>query len=496
MSSDFASFISQLENEVKSLPSSTSQNTIVTPAGSVGSTSSVTAASSYPSMSTPFSTSSLGEVPKPSFMSSTTSASVPAGDKKLKLMIVSTHIHQTTGYSKVSYGLLQYLSKIPWLEVVQYAIQNIRSALVQERSYPPNIKVIDALANEKQQQNGFGFAELPAFLKEEKPHILMIYNDVSVMSTYLEQIRKANIEKTYKLWIYFDQVYPMQNPAMLEIVNRDADRYFCFTNEWKDVLKRQKVTRPIDVMTHVFESKIFAPIPREIARQSLKIPNDAFVYFSLNRNQPRKRQDLLIMAFVELITKYPQRPIYMLLVCDNGVKGGYPIFDIYARELQLRNVPIEQFGNRLMLSSNDMNFKDIDINLMYCATDVGVSCAEGEGFGLCAFEQMGVGVPQVLTDVVGHREYANKNNSILVPTKIRAYVTISSCNIGGEINLVDYLDFAKGMEMYLLNDDLRKRHGKQAREDVLKYTWDNATNMFMKRLKSAHDELCEDGELS
>jgi len=81
-----------------------------------------------------------------------------------------------------------------------------------------------------------------------------------------------------------------------------------------------------------------------------------------------------------------------MCVCDKGEKGGWWIFEIFQRELKLRNVSTEMFANRLMVSSQDMIFKDEDINMFYNVADVGISTADGEGFGLCQFEQMGVGV--------------------------------------------------------------------------------------------------------
>jgi hypothetical protein len=53
-----------------------------------------------------------------------------------------------------------------------------------------------------------------------------------------------------------------------------------------------------------------------------------------------------------------------------------------------------------------MNFKDEDINMFYNAADVGINTADGEGSGLCNFEQMGVGVPQVVPDIGGFRSSA------------------------------------------------------------------------------------------
>ena len=120
----------------------------------------------------------------------------------------------------------------------------------------------------------------------------------------------------------------------------------------------QGITRPVDVFLHGFHSNMFFPVPKELARRQLQLPNDIFVFMCMNRNQPRKRYDVLIMAFVELLVKYPTKPVYLLAVCDKGDKGGWWLFELFQRELRLRNVSLDLFGNRLIVTSQNMSFKD------------------------------------------------------------------------------------------------------------------------------------------
>jgi glycosyltransferase involved in cell wall biosynthesis len=355
--------------------------------------------------------------------------------------------------------------------------------------------VIDAAALEKgspvpqlQNQGGFGFSFLPEVIRKEQPHVVLIYNDMAVVSRFLEEIRKSGIPRNFKIWVYVDQVYNTQLQAFIDILNRDADRIFTFTSYWKKCIKDQGVTRPVDVLGHGFDRDMFKPLPREQARKALGIPNDAFVYISLNRNQPRKRYDLLIMAFVELVVKYPTKPIHLLCICDKGEKGGWWLFEIFMRELKLRGVPVDQFGGRLMVSSQDMQFKDEDINMFYNMADVGVSTADGEGWGLCNFEQMGVGVPQVVPDIGGYKEFCLADNSVLVKPSSRYYLPMAYCPVFGEAEACDPHDLCIGMEEYLLDSDKKKKHGEAARAKVLEYTWEKVTETFVKLIKGEHEE--------
>lgn len=420
--------------------------------------------------------------------------SAVAENVKLHLMLVSTHINQTTGYAKVTHGLLRELHKYSaWLKVTHYAIQGMGIDIT-KRAYPNGVDIVDVIRIEKDlaKNGGFGVNELPSVIQQIKPNIVLIYNDLGVICKYIEEIRKQVVGRAFKIWTYLDQVYECQPPEMIDVLNRDVDRVICFTREWRDILKRQGVNRPVDVMCHAFESSVFKPIPKHIARDAVKLPQDAFIYLSMNRNQPRKRLDILIMAFVELIVKYPIKSLYLMCICDKGDRGGYQLFDIFSRELQLRGASVEQFGGRLLVISKDMCYSDDEVNMFYNLADCGVSAAEGEGFGLCAFEQMGVGVPQVLTDVVGHREYCeNDKNGILVAPCVRAYLPSGFSAVGGEIRIVDYKSFAQSMESYMLDETLRLVHGKAAREKVLQYSWDKVTRIFVKRLQSAHNEIIE-----
>ena len=89
--------------------------------------------------------------------------SVPSGKGKLKFLLVSTHCHQYTGYSKVSYGLIRQLAKVPWLSVTHFGFQKFPNQQFpgDYRPYPAGVDVIDAAAAETPFEQGFGFKQLP-----------------------------------------------------------------------------------------------------------------------------------------------------------------------------------------------------------------------------------------------------------------------------------------------------------------------------------------------
>ena len=112
------------------------------------------------------------------------------------------------------------------------------------------------------------------------------------------------------------------------------------------------------------------------------------------------------------------------------------------------------------------------INELYSLSDIGINTAEGEGFGLCNFEAMGVGIPQVVSNVGGLRDFCKQGyNAQLIEPKWRTYLPTCYSNVGGVAEIIDPHDMSLGIEEYLLDSELREDHGKKARETVLNYKW-------------------------
>jgi len=358
-------------------------------------------------------------------------------NKKLKLMIVTTHFNQVNGYSKVVWNMIQQLASQSWLSIVLFGTQKMVNADL-GRTVPSSVKVIDGTALEKDKQTGFAFAELPATIQQEKPDIVLIYNDLAVIGTYIEAIRKSAEPRTYKIWAYVDLTYLAPPQAMIDVLNRDVERVFCFT--------------------------------------------------SFNKNIPRKRLDLLVISFVKLIVRFPTKNIFMLIVADKGETGGYSLFDIFAREIKLHNGSVDMFGNRLLITSSATCYRDEDMNMLYNCGDVGVSCAEGEGFGLCTFEQMALGVPQVVPDINGYNEYCTSENSLMIKPFMKCYLPQHNNSVIGEAQLVNPEDVSKAMERYVFDDDLRRLHGRLGKEKAISYTWEKSLKPLVKRLRSAQED--------
>ena len=260
---------------------------------------------------------------------------IQSQNRKKKVLLVGTHIQQFTGYSKVTWNMVKFLAKKTDVEVHHYGFQRAKTNIQDYRPYPSNVVSYDAQAMEQPVDQGFGYKRLPEVIKQVQPDVVIIYNDALVICKFLEEMSKqlnADERRRYKLIIYLDQVYQVQRPMFLDIIRREASVVFAFTDKWKTILEKQLLgdaPKPrVRVLRHGYSPDLFKEVDRQKVRQNLGIPANGFLMLNLNRNSPRKRYDLLIISFVELITKYPTKPIFLLCVCDKGEKGGHALFEI------------------------------------------------------------------------------------------------------------------------------------------------------------------------
>lgn len=407
---------------------------------------------------------------------------------KMKLLLVAPDVNLTTGSAKVTHSILGQLNTIPWLSTVHFAIQG-------QQNQPPirkpisSVKTVSAAQLEEYKGRGYALKEFITTVQKENPNIILIYNEIGIISGYLEELRRSSLKRTFQVWSYIDTNYDVFQMPFIDMMNRDCDRVFVYSKLWRERMKEQGVTRPIDIMNLGVDTKTYRAIPKEIARQSAGIPKDVFMFLNASKNIPRKRLDLLLIAFVELITKYPTKPIFLMCIADKGDKGGYLLFDIFAKELEARGASIETFSNRLLISSQQVPYRDEDMNMFYNMADVGISTCEAEGWGLTNLEAMSVGVPQIVPDIIGFKEYCNEDNSILVKPTEYHYLPSIYAPTGGIARCVTSSDIMKAMEKYLLENSLRELHAAKSKE-IIKYSWEKSVKTLVRRM----EELGDDGE--
>jgi glycosyltransferase involved in cell wall biosynthesis len=389
----------------------------------------------------------------------------------VRVLLFGTHPNSSNGYSKVLFQLAKHLSDKQDLQVTYYGFQNFQKNPVhdQERQLPENVQVYDAFANEKKKEMGFGFEEVTDFVTMNKPDLCVIYNDMVVVSNIIDRLKKVENRK-FKIVVYVDQVYLCQKKEYIKRLNDEADFVICFSKYWEECIKGQGLVKPTGVLEHGFNPKMHYPVPRKLARLYFNLHADDFIVMNANRNQPRKRLDIMMMAFAEFVSRHVGEPVKLLIA--TAPMGAWNLIEIYERELKLRGISMEEGMKHLIFIDNPQALTDEDMNTLYNASDVGLNTAMGEGWGLCNFEAGAMGIPQIVPFVGGFRDFFDKDCAIPVEPKVKVYTDMTIDGCPGCAEICDAVDFANAMDVYYADEVLRKKHGETARTRILSnYRW-------------------------
>lgn len=345
--------------------------------------------------------------------------------KSMRVVLVSTHIDQTIGYSKVAYNLLKQASTLaPRVKLFHYGFQRHPNT-PGHRKPPPGVNLYDAAANEDPKEEGFGFNKIHDYLEMVGPDVVMLYNDPLIIYKFLEAMKHDKKTSTYKLWIYVDQVYEGIAQPLMKAIQDHADRVYCFTEHWKTVLQTYGDFPDVRVLEHAVDGTTFTSVPedaRAAIRKSLGIPANGVVFLNANRNSQRKRLDLTVAGFARLLKTNPNA--YLILATGLNPQGGayYDIPTIFQREAKLAGLEPLLLSHLILIDTSPPNLiGDEGINQLYNAADIGVNTSDGEGFGLCQLEHMCTGAPQVVTDVGSFRTFLDDTTAVFIPQSDAVY---------------------------------------------------------------------------
>jgi hypothetical protein len=403
----------------------------------------------------------------------------------MRFVLISTHVDQTTGYSKVVYNLLGQLATLsPQVKTYHFGFQRHPSHS-SIRTVPKGVISYDAAANEDPKEEGFGFNKIHEYLEMINPDIVMIYNDPLIIHRFIESMKFDKEKSTYKLWLYIDQVYEGIAKPLIESMNKNAHRIYCFTPYWADIYSKYGPFPDIRVLENAVDTTLFSKTPegaRSSVRSSMNLPSNAVLMINVNRNSQRKRHDLAIMGFTELITRDPSKPYYYMVVTGlNGQQGAYhDIHRIFTMELNRRGVDPNDFAKRLMLVDTSAKaLPDSAINELYNAADIGVNTSDGEGFGLCQIEHLYTGAPQLVTDIGTYRSFMDETVCGFVKPNDRIYFS-GVMPLGSWAPNFSYQEIADTMTNMIENLPALKK----AAVDYKFKTWKEVCASWLEDIKS------------
>lgn len=238
----------------------------------------------------------------------------------------------------------------------------------------------------------WGFRRIPDFAKFDFDFIFIL-NDVWVINTYLEQIKKGFGENIPPVIVYF--------PVDSMFLDKDwfqhfdiVTKVFVYTYFGYEQVKPFVEEEKLAIMPHGIDPSKFYRVPggKFAARKEL-FParpdfQEGWIVLNANRNQPRKRVDLSIEGFALFAEDKPEN---VKLYLHMGMKDmGWDIIKLTQRY---------KIDHRVILTNTLPNLQTIPIqhlNTIYNACDVGLNTSLGEGWSLTNMEHASIGGVQVV----------------------------------------------------------------------------------------------------
>ena len=216
--------------------------------------------------------------------------------------------------------------------------------------------------------------------------------------------------------------------------------------------------------------------PREARMRRIPSLMGKFIVGNVNRNQPRKRWDLLLKCFAEWVR------------ADDALGDTY--LYLHAAPTGDKGCHVEQLAryygvlNRLAFMQPTLwyGISEDEMRDTYLCFDVQVNTGQGEGFGLTTLEGMACGVPQIVTNWSGLGDWT-KGASIQVPCSSTAvgppYVNV----LGG---VMDEEEFIQALDHVYQNPHWRHKLGEQALARAVepRFQWSNIGRRYVEALNN------------
>lgn len=306
-----------------------------------------------------------------------------------------------------------------------------------------------------------------------KPDVIIIQNDGWNIPEYVERVRK------------FKEFNHIPIVAVVAVDGKNFDRRWLdglahvifWTKFAQDEAKRAGFRGPSTVIPLGVDTSIYFPQSKRQARKDrgIEAAADSFIIGNVNRNQPRKRWDLLIRYFAEWALSGPILDAYLFL--HTAPTGDT---SIRVRELAAYYGVIE----RLILVEPPTWYgvEDKMLATTYNCFDVNLSTTQGEGFGLTTLEAMACGVPCVLPKWSALGDWATEG-ALMVPCPTTAigppYVNV----IGG---VADQAATVAALDRLYRDRALLKEQGERALAlaQQLRFQWKSVGERYDEVLSS------------
>jgi glycosyltransferase involved in cell wall biosynthesis/GR25 family glycosyltransferase involved in LPS biosynthesis len=247
----------------------------------------------------------------------------------------------------------------------------------------------------------FGSHRIGELLQAIKPDLVWVTNDIWCAINLWEAAKPFQESLGFKWFVYtpIDSygIFPELLPAI-----EQWDGIATYTHFGAEEIRKIGYKDKIRIIGHGTDFSKFFPLDPSACRKELGVPDDIFIVFNGNRNQPRKRIDLTIKGFIKFAKDKPDARLWL----NMGKKDmGWDLVPLFKRVA--RDEGYDATGKLILTSphfSTDNCLPIEQLNKVYNAVDIGVNTCIGEGWGLVNTEHAATGVAQLVPDHTSLKE--------------------------------------------------------------------------------------------
>ena len=295
------------------------------------------------------------------------------------------------------------------------------------------------------------------------PDKIILLGDLTNIMMYIDQLNELGSEKKRIAYVSIER--PFCKKVFLKKVYKNVDKMIVTSKYIKEntekILGNSIDYIPIGITKLKSYSKNDA---REIiAKHGLDL-RGKFVVFNGNANSKHRRMDITMKAFTTFYKKEPKDTVF-LFTCSSNSQTGWNLEEMATMELGTKHDCIK------FIQIKDTNL----FNILLSSCDVGVHTNDGIDVPILAAQHAMLGVPQILGNFGGYKDYFNAENATMLDYIDEYSYPNHAGSIGGEGYIVGVDDVARALLKYYKNPSLRKEYGEKFKH---KEDWDEIYKLF------------------